>query len=32
MANSRLRIPAADTGTARNMNSIAKLADLAARL
>jgi len=30
MADSRLRIPAAKTGTARNMNTVAKLASLAA--
>jgi uncharacterized protein (DUF1697 family) len=32
MADSRLSIPAAKAGTARNMNSIAKLADMAAAL
>jgi uncharacterized protein (DUF1697 family) len=32
MADSRLVIPAAKAGTARNMNSIAKLADMAAAL
>jgi uncharacterized protein (DUF1697 family) len=32
MAKSKLRIPAAKAGTARNMNSVAKLAALAARL
>ncbi|HZV56853.1 MAG TPA: DUF1697 domain-containing protein [Sphingobium sp.] len=32
MARSRLRIPAADHGTARNMNTLAKLAELAAAL
>lgn len=32
MANSKLAIPAARTGTARNMNTIAKLADMAAAL
>jgi uncharacterized protein (DUF1697 family) len=30
MANSRLRVPAATTGTARNMNTVAKLAEMAA--
>lgn len=30
MASSRLKIPAAKAGTARNMNTIAKLADMAA--
>jgi uncharacterized protein (DUF1697 family) len=30
MGNSKLRIPAARQGTARNMNTVAKLADLAA--
>jgi uncharacterized protein (DUF1697 family) len=30
-ATSRLRIPAAKTGTARNMNTVAKLAEMAAR-
>ena len=29
MGRSRLRIPAADAGTARNLNTVAKLADLA---
>ena len=29
MADSRLRIPAAKTGTARNINTIAKLAEMA---
>jgi uncharacterized protein (DUF1697 family) len=29
MADSKLRIPAAATGTARNMNTVAKLAELA---
>jgi uncharacterized protein (DUF1697 family) len=29
MARSKLKIPAAKNGTARNMNTIAKLADLA---
>ena len=32
MADSRLRIPAADTGTGRNMNTIARLAAMAAAL
>jgi uncharacterized protein (DUF1697 family) len=32
MARSKLRIPAAAAGTARNMNTVAKLADLAAKL
>jgi uncharacterized protein (DUF1697 family) len=32
MAASRLRIPAAKSGTMRNMNTIAKLADMAANL
>jgi len=32
MANSRLAIPAAKGGTARNMNSVAKLAEMAAAL
>ncbi len=32
MGNSRLRIPAAKNGTARNMNTIAKLAEMAADL
>ncbi|WP_116090939.1 DUF1697 domain-containing protein [Sphingomonas crusticola] len=32
MADSRLAIPAAKTGTARNMNTIAKLAEMAAAL
>lgn len=32
MASSRLVIPAAKTGTARNMNSVAKLAEMAAAL
>jgi uncharacterized protein (DUF1697 family) len=32
MADSRLVIPAAKAGTARNMNSVAKLADMAAAL
>lgn len=32
MADSRLKIPAAKTGTARNMNTIAKLAGMAAGL
>jgi uncharacterized protein (DUF1697 family) len=32
MARSKLKIPAGKAGTARNMNTIAKLADLAAKL
>ena len=32
MGNSKLRIPAAKTGTARNMNTVAKLAEMAAAL
>jgi uncharacterized protein (DUF1697 family) len=32
IANSKLRIPAAKSGTMRNMNTIAKLADMAANL
>jgi uncharacterized protein (DUF1697 family) len=32
MANSKLKIPAAKAGTARNMNTVAKLADMAAEL
>jgi len=32
MASSKLKIPAAKTGTARNMNTIAKLAEMAAAL
>ena len=32
MADSRLRIPIAKNGTARNMNTVAKLAEMAARL
>jgi uncharacterized protein (DUF1697 family) len=32
MADSKLAIPAAKTGTARNMNTVAKLADMAAAL
>jgi len=32
MADSRLRIPAGKTGTARNMNTVAKLAEMAAAL
>jgi uncharacterized protein (DUF1697 family) len=32
MGNSRLRIPAAATGTARNMNTVATLAEMAARV
>src|SRR6266581_1895645 len=31
MGRSRLRIPAAKTGTARNMNTVAKLAEIAAK-
>ncbi len=31
MAASQLKIPAAKAGTARNMNTIAKLAELAAK-
>jgi hypothetical protein len=31
MAKTRLRIPAAKTGTARNINTIAKLAEWAAQ-
>jgi uncharacterized protein (DUF1697 family) len=31
MANSKLKIPAAQTGTARNMNTVAKLAALASK-
>jgi uncharacterized protein (DUF1697 family) len=31
MGRSKLRIPAASGGTARNMNTIAKLAEMAAR-
>jgi uncharacterized protein (DUF1697 family) len=31
MGRSKLRIPAANTGTARNMNTVAKLAELAAK-
>jgi len=31
MGRSKLKIPAARTGTARNMNTVAKLAGLAAR-
>ena len=30
MADTKLRIPAADSGTARNMNTVAKLAELSA--
>jgi uncharacterized protein (DUF1697 family) len=30
MADSRLKIPVAKSGTARNMNTIARLADMAA--
>jgi hypothetical protein len=32
MGTSKLAIPAAKTGTARNMNTIAKLAEMAAAL
>jgi uncharacterized protein (DUF1697 family) len=32
MASSRLRIPAAKSGTARNLNTVAKLVELASRL
>ena len=32
MAGSKLKIPAAKTGTARNMNTVAKLAEMAANL
>jgi len=32
MGESKLRIPAAKTGTARNMNTVAKLAEMAAKL
>jgi uncharacterized protein (DUF1697 family) len=32
MAHSKLKIPAAKTGTARNMNTITKLAEMAAKL
>ena len=32
IGRSKLRIPAAKTGTMRNMNTIAKLAELAAKL
>jgi uncharacterized protein (DUF1697 family) len=32
MANSKLKIPAAKAGTARNMNTVAKLAEMAAKL
>ena len=32
MGRSKLRIPAAKSGTARNMNTVARLADMAARL
>jgi uncharacterized protein (DUF1697 family) len=31
MGRSKLRIPAASAGTARNMNTVAKLAEMAAR-
>ena len=30
MANTKLRIPAAGSGTARNMNTVARLAELSA--
>lgn len=32
MADSKLKIPAATTGTARNMNTVAKLVELAGKL
>jgi uncharacterized protein (DUF1697 family) len=32
MGNSKLKIPAAKSGTARNMNTVAKLAEMAAKL
>jgi uncharacterized protein (DUF1697 family) len=32
MGKSKLRIPAAKSGTARNMNTVAKLAEMASRL
>jgi uncharacterized protein (DUF1697 family) len=32
MGKSKLRITAAKTGTARNMNTVAKLAEIAAKL
>jgi uncharacterized protein (DUF1697 family) len=32
MGTSKLKIPAAKTGTARNMNTVAKLAELAAKI
>jgi uncharacterized protein (DUF1697 family) len=32
MGNSKLKIPAAKAGTARNMNTVAKLAELAAEI
>jgi uncharacterized protein (DUF1697 family) len=32
IGRSKLKIPAAKTGTARNMNTIAKLAEMAAKL
>jgi uncharacterized protein (DUF1697 family) len=32
MADSKLKIPAAKTGTARNMNTVAKLAEMAGNL
>jgi uncharacterized protein (DUF1697 family) len=32
MADSKLKIPGAKIGTARNMNTVAKLAEMAAKL
>ena len=32
MGNSKLKIPAAKSGTARNMNTVAKLAEMAGKL
>ena len=32
MADSKLKVPAAKSGTARNLNTVAKLAELAAAL
>ncbi len=32
MGTSKLKIPAAKSGTARNMNTVAKLAEMAAKL
>jgi uncharacterized protein (DUF1697 family) len=32
MGKSKLKIPAAKSGTARNMNTVAKLAEMASRL